>query len=261
MGVSQHVASACARTHNDLQIGLFAYVSLIRSIILSDKNVGMIVVEVLPISMRILPLKRPDWKPQTFCDSLYDILRAHDIDQFTLVGHSYGTFLSAHILREPNLEPRVSSIVLIDPIPFLLFHPFLVSNVVYRVPGPCRANEWMIWYFTSRDISAAVLLQRHFFWSSGVLWRDDNVFKNRRTLVLLAAQDQLVSSPQVWKYLTGVPMSEYDSGDEEASREVIEWKDGNFKAVLNIKLDHAQILMHPSKYSAIIDHINHPSSP
>ena len=100
-----------------LQIGLFAYVLLIRDILLSDKDVGVVIVEVLPISMRIIPLTGPDWRPRDFCDGLHEILRAHSMEQFVLIGHSYGTFLSAHILRDPNLEPRVSSVVLIDPIP------------------------------------------------------------------------------------------------------------------------------------------------
>jgi pimeloyl-ACP methyl ester carboxylesterase len=243
--------------HIDSQIGLFAYVPLIRAIILSDKDVGMIVVEVLPISMRIIPFTRI-WKPQTFCNSLHEILQAHSIDRFVLMGHSYGTFLSAHILRDPNLESRVSSVVLLDPITFLLFHPSLVYNFVYRVPGAWRANEWMIWYFTSRDISIAALLQRHFFWPGGVLWRDDDVLRSRQTLIVLAGQDQIISSLQVWKYLTGASISEYDAGDEETSKVAIEWTDDKLRVVLNIKLDHAQILTQPSKYSLVIDHLNHP---
>jgi pimeloyl-ACP methyl ester carboxylesterase len=242
------------------QIGLFAYVLLIRDIILSDKDVGMVIVEVLPISMRIIPLTGLDWRPTDFCDSLHEILRAHNIEQFVLIGHSYGTFLSAHILRDPILEPRVSSVVLIDPIPFLLFQPFLVHNFVYRVPGAWRANEWMIWYFSSRDISVAALLQRHFFWSGGVLWRDDPVLKNRNALVMLGGHDQIIPSFQLWKYLTGSPIPKSGVNRGGASREVIEWTDGNVKIILNTKLDHAQILTRPSKYSPIINHLNHLSS-
>lgn len=218
----------------------------------------MIVVEVLPISMRIIPLERPIWKPQNFCDSLYDILQAHGVDQFVLMGHSYGTFLSAHILRDSKLESRVTSVILLDPITFLLFHPSLVYNFVYRVPGAWRANEWMIWYFTSRDISVAALLQRRFFWSGGVLWRDDGVLRSRRSLILLAGQDQIISSLQVWKYLTGTPISEYDARGGEIPKETVEWTDDELRVILNIKLDHAQILMQPSKYSLIIDYLNHP---
>lgn len=69
--------------------------SLIRDIILSDKSVGVIVVELLPISMRMISPDRPGSTPQAFCDDLDAILHAHDIDQFALVGHSFGTFLSA----------------------------------------------------------------------------------------------------------------------------------------------------------------------
>lgn len=172
-----------------------------RDIIQADKDVGLIVVEVLPISMRLMSTARSESLPDNFCDNLHTILSHHCINTFNLIGHSYGTFLSAHVLHHADLGHRVRSLVLLDPITFLLFHPFLVYNFVYRTPGPWRANEWMIWYFTSRDIGIAALLARQFFWSDGVLWKDDPVLKseNRQTLIVLGGSDQIIPDSYVSK--------------------------------------------------------------
>jgi len=55
----------------------------------------------------------------------------------------------------------IAAALLIDPTPFLLHHPSVAYNFVYRHPR--HANGWQLWYFASRDANVACALSRHFF--------------------------------------------------------------------------------------------------
>jgi pimeloyl-ACP methyl ester carboxylesterase len=153
-----------------LGIGLWPYRSFFADIINDDPEVGIIALEFMPASMRIT--SRP-LSHRALCIALENIIDAHRIQKFVLAGHSYGTVLSASILRSPTLGPRVSGSVLIDAIPFLLTHPAVAYNFVYRAPK--EANEWQLWYFASRDPDIARTLARHFFWSECIMFRQGDL--------------------------------------------------------------------------------------
>lgn len=185
-----------------------------------DKDVGIIVVEVLPISTRLISANRKSSTPSVFCAGIEKILRHHGFSNTVLVAHSYGTFLAAHLLRDPVGGKNISSVVLMDPIVFLLHIPDVVYNFVYRKPGRWRANEWLIWYFSSRDLGIATLLARRFFWAQGALWKEDPELSSREVVVVLSDGDQIIAADKVWGYLTkehwgkGAPVG---SSEEERS--------------------------------------------
>lgn len=154
-----------------------------------------------------------------------DILNHHGLEQVVIVGHSYGTVVAAHILRDPVLSARVKAWLFIDPIPFLLHLPAVAYNFVYRKPKD--ANEWMLWYFTSRDLDIAYVLGRHFFWAQNVLWKED--LEGKRVGVSLSEEDQIVDTPEVWKYLTG---------QEETSSS---WRSDDLEVLFYHCLDHAAV--------------------
>ncbi|KAJ6606169.1 hypothetical protein DFH09DRAFT_1017115 [Mycena vulgaris] len=203
-------------------IGLHPYVPLFREILRADPTQSLLLVEFLPISFRITSPMPPRW---TTLAAINTILEDLHIPQVVLAAHSYGTFLAAHILSPPPdaeatgdpalvLNRKVTSLVLVDPIPFLLHLPTVAYNFLYRAPGARRANEWQLWYFASRDADVARVLGRCFFWEEGCLWRADlRRFSagGRRVAVVLGGGDQIVPSAAVRAYLTG---------DEE---EVGEW--------------------------------------
>lgn len=204
--------------------------------------------------MRITSLSQYSPSPVTFCKQLVRILIQHEISNFVLVAHSYGTFLATHLLRDPVISPMVSSVVLMDPITFLLHWPDVVYNFVYRKPGPWRANEWMIWYFTSTDLSIATLLSRNFTWFNGVLWKDDEVLQTRQSLVVLSGRDQIVAASRVWKYLTdGNDEVLSLEGDGKAEDRV--WENDKMKVIMNARLDHAQIFSSHSLRAPVVKHI------
>lgn len=186
-------------------IGLLPYVPFLRELALQDPDVGIIAIEVLPICMHITeqPLAR-----DAICDAITRILSGHGLRRIVLAGHSYGTAISAYLLRRqwdrPLIPPTITTpliqqptpgsanhvsnrvnanddtsdggdliaaTLLMDPIPFLLHYPAVAYNFIYRQPR--YANEWQLWYFASRDADIARALSRHFFWFECVLFRED----------------------------------------------------------------------------------------
>jgi pimeloyl-ACP methyl ester carboxylesterase len=192
-------------------IGLFPYVPFLRELAKQDPDVGILAVEILPISMHIT---EPPLARDAMCDAITRILNAHGLQRIVLVGHSYGTAISAYLLRrqwrgskdrslsaaagtnhvvnhalhddnhdghnrrdESGDKDLIAATLLMDPIPFLLHYPAVAYNFVYRKPR--RANEWQLWYFASRDADIARALSRHFFWFESVLFREDVLRSSR----------------------------------------------------------------------------------
>ena len=143
----------------------------------------------------------PPLARDAMCAAITRILNAHGLHRVVLAGHSYGTVISALLLRrqwgsvDPPSSPLttqtpllangnhvtgddgngggdlIAAVLLIDPIPFLLHYPAVAYNFVYRKPR--RANEWQLWYFASRDADTARALSRHFFWFDCIFFRED----------------------------------------------------------------------------------------
>jgi pimeloyl-ACP methyl ester carboxylesterase len=188
-------------------IGLLPYIPFLRDLAVQDSDVGILAIEILPISMR---LTAPPLNRDAMCAAITRILNAHGLHRVVLAGHSYGTAVSAHLLRrqwgsvDPPSNPLttqtprhaqqpahestnrhhvfsqdnsngssdlIAATLLIDPIPFLLHYPAVAYNFVYRQPW--HANEWQLWYFASREPDTARALSRHFFWFECILFRED----------------------------------------------------------------------------------------
>ena len=81
---------------------------------------------------------------------------------------------TTHSLR--TLPSLVSSVVLIDPIVFLLSDPSVVFNFIHRTPT-CSV-ELMMYYFVSRELYIANTLSRQFSWSHTILFEEDLPVQN-----------------------------------------------------------------------------------
>ncbi|KAF0328023.1 hypothetical protein GQ607_004854 [Colletotrichum asianum] len=201
-------------------IGLWVYIRFLAEISASkvggEGQVGVIALEILPISFR---LTKPPLGKDAFLKQFTEILDRHSWDKFVLVSHSYGSVLTTHVLRCPELQARIPRAVLIDPVSILLHLPDVAFNFTRRQPK--RANEWQLWYFASTDPGVAHCLGRYFFWRENVIWaeelaghhpeleqaaRTDGSTSNGRTAtrkitVCLSGQDLIVDSHAVAKYL------------------------------------------------------------
>ncbi|KAF5378352.1 hypothetical protein D9615_008760 [Tricholomella constricta] len=185
-------------------IGLHPYLPFIRDIIAQDPDIGILLIEFLPISMHMTTHPVPP--APLIASALNNILDTLNIPRIVVVAHSYGTFITSCVLRDsctshhatsPSLPdttspsfsdtpppprhppphdphpllPKLAHTLLIDPIPVLLHLPPVAHNFLYRAPG--AAAEWQLWYFASTDADVARTLGRAFFWTEGVAWRED----------------------------------------------------------------------------------------
>jgi hypothetical protein len=81
------------------------------------------------------------------------------------------------------------------------------------VRTPKFANEWLLWYFGSKDMGVAHTLSRTFFWSQNILWKEDLIV--HRATVFLSGKDSIINAPQVRRYLQDP--GEHDPGNEEVT--------------------------------------------
>lgn len=109
-------------------IGLYPYVDFLFEINAdSGLQVGIIAVEVMPISFRIAPtiLQKDE-----MCVEINRILRSHGWEKFVLVSHSYGSVITTHMLHHPDTAPSIGSVLFVDPVTFLLHLPDVAFNFV-----------------------------------------------------------------------------------------------------------------------------------
>lgn len=165
-----------------------------------DGQVGIIAVEIMPISTR---LTHAMLDKDVLCDEIQSILAKHQYDNFVLISHSYGSVITTHLLHNAAMEPKISSVLLIDPVSFLLHKPDVAYNFTVREPQ--LANEYQLSFFASKDPGVAHTLGRRFFWSENVLWLEDLMPRIRnglRVTVSLSGRDLIVDTESVGRYLT-----------------------------------------------------------
>jgi hypothetical protein len=182
-------------------IGLYPYVNLLAQLdsrlnsgSSSDDLVGIIAIEIMPVSFRIT---HSALNKDEMCEEILAILKYHKFHQPVLVSHSYGTVITTQLLKSPELADQIGPIVLIDPISILLHLPDVAYNFTRRKPQ--RANEHQLYYFASMDMGVSHSLSRCFFWSENVLWKND--IGHRPVTVSLAGQDLIVNTRAVGDYL------------------------------------------------------------
>lgn len=111
---------------------------------------------------------------------------------------------------------------------------------------PSGANEYQLRYFAARDPGIAHTISRHFFWSEGILWKEELL--GRRTAVTLGAKDLLTDTPSIWEYLTGEPAPNGDKDitfwkNEEDMDTVVWYRD----------CDHAQVFDTKKRRKVLVD--------
>jgi hypothetical protein len=117
-------------------IGVYPYIPFLSEVVATDPDIGIIVVEYMPISMRIC---HHALASSEFCRQVLQILTRHDIHKFVLIAHSYGTFQATHLLHSPHFSTRIDSLILIDPVSLLLHLPEVAYNFVISPPSPAQA--------------------------------------------------------------------------------------------------------------------------
>ncbi|KAF2088573.1 hypothetical protein K490DRAFT_64621 [Saccharata proteae CBS 121410] len=231
-------------------IGLYPYVKFLGEInddhtTPSDGDVGIIAVEIMPVSFRITG---EALEKEEMCREIDSIVKSHGWEKFVLVSHSYGSIISTHLLHTPSTARKIGPILSIDPVSFLLHLPSVAYNFTHRTPR--RANEHQLHYFASKDMGVAHTLGRRFFWNQNICWKEDLQAgvdaeeEKRRVTVVLGGRDLIVDTESVGTYLAVGDISTPESGLEKKGDQ--SWKTGQWKGTgLDVlwfeHLDHAQV--------------------
>lgn len=199
-------------------IGLYPYTKFLDELAAGladseDGDVGVIALEIMPISFR---LTHAALSKDIMTTEVHSILKHHGWEKVVLVTHSYGSTVATHLIKSQLTQSMIQSMVLIDPITFLLHLPDVAHN--FTVRKPVHANEHQLWYFGSQDPGVAHTLGRRFFWSENILWAEELGLGapegKRGVTVVMAGRDLIVDTKTVSRYLLS-------SGQELDSRE---WK-------------------------------------
>jgi pimeloyl-ACP methyl ester carboxylesterase len=216
-------------------IGLYPYVRTLAEIVEQDNEsaddgeIGIIAVELMPISFRITS---PILARDEICRQIDMILERHGFDKVVLASHSYGSAISTHLLKNPTTAAKIGPILFVDPVTFLLHLPDVAYNFTARAPK--GANEHQLYYFASTDMMVAHTLARHFFWAQNVLWKED--LRGRDVTVSLSGRDLIVNTEIVGRYLNGVDLKSEDRQWKDA-----QWKGHGLETLWWPSADHAQI--------------------
>lgn len=182
--------------------GMRTYTGFFRDFIREDTaddgQVGIIALELMPISMRVTRGILPRAEMLT---EIMKIINHHGWEIFAIIGHSYGTIIATHILRELEGTGRVGPLMLVDPVTLSIHWGGIPYNFLYRHPR--KASEWQLHYFASTDMGVAHSITRRFDWSENVLWRDE--MKDRTITVVLAGGDIVLDPYALVKYLSESP--------------------------------------------------------
>jgi pimeloyl-ACP methyl ester carboxylesterase len=194
-----------------------------------DGQIGIIAVEIMPISFRITD---PILGREEMCRQINLILERHGWDKVVLASHSYGSVITTHLLQMPETAHKIGPILLVDPVTFLLHLPDVAYNFTARKPR--QANEHQLWYFACTDMMVAHTLARHFFWAQNILWKED--LRGRDTTVSLGGRDLIVDTATVGKYLASK-----DLHSEDASWKDKAWSGSGLETLWFPTCDHAQV--------------------
>lgn len=130
-----------------------------------------------------------------------------------LLGHSFGTFVMAWIIRRrPDL---VKFATFLDPVCFRLFSPDLAYNMVYREP-----KTWLqvgMQYFAAKELHISQCLTRQFNWGQFVLWPEK---LKCPTLAVLSGCDSVLPAHSVRVYLSAADEIRSQSLAELRERQV-----------------------------------------
>lgn len=212
-----------------------------------DGQIGIIVLEILPISFRIT---HAALDPKDMRAEIQSILDQQRWSRFVLMANSYGTVISAQLLRSQAFNAHIADVVLIDPVAFLLHLPDMAYNFTRRPPQ--SASEHQLYYFASTDVGAAHTLARRFSWTDNIMWKED--LKGRRWTILLSEIDIIVAADTIGKYLTrpdGVMAMEDDRADREWKATT--WTGGELDVIWLEGLNHAEIFDTERDRKMVID--------
>ncbi|RIB07723.1 Alpha/Beta hydrolase protein, partial [Gigaspora rosea] len=172
--------------------GLFSHFDFIRKLWKLDRP--LFLVELPYVSMQMV--EDVPTMEETVRE-IEEMLISRNYPKAIFVAQSLGTAVCAWMLKEAR--KRISGLVLIDPIIFLLHYANVAYNFKYRIPQ--AANEHL-YFFASSELYISYYFSRHFHWFQCILFISPRYILPHNTYVYLSEKDNLIPTKEVYKYLT-----------------------------------------------------------
>eukprot|EP00892_Ulva_mutabilis_P009709 jgi/Ulvmu1/710/UM010_0082.1 len=213
--------------------GVFPYLGFVWKLLRAFPGRPFVLLEVRSVSLRLCMRAVG---VDDVVRALAAVLRRHRVPSANFVGHSFGTFVVAHMRK---LFPEtVSSVLLCDPVCMLTCFPKLLYNFIYRgfsirdvLDNPTEAARWL----AARDLTIAATFCRHFWWHTLMLWPWE---LPEPSVLVLSTKDALVPSELVRKQLR--------SGG-------VDWESGGQVKVLERSVYHGHFLFMPKWQDTIVE--------
>ena len=174
-----------------------------------------------------------------------DSVRANNL---TLCGHSFGSFQLTWMINSPQLQRRIQTMVLVDPVSILLHEPDVVVNFLYArhqdgddsyIEKPCTTlgklvqflHESKIRLVASSELFVEHYLRRNFAWYNSELWLDD-IPTDVNVLVCLAKNDEITNVKKI-------------------ERELLSKKRSNMHKIVWEDVGHAHCISNPDSWAEI----------
>jgi len=141
-----------------------------------------------------------------FMETVRQILNHHGIEKVTLIGHSYGTFLSTWLLR--IMPDRISRVCFVDPLMLTVALYETAYYLFYKEPQ--TVTDWIYYLFVRSNLTLANVLQRHFVWYNMVI-KLDEIPKDIDVCIAYAGQEHLLDPALIHQLV------------QRASNDIIYW--------------------------------------
>ena len=122
--------------------------------------------------------------------------------EWTLIGHSYGSFICSGIYKylkiNSNISPRL---VLIDPVSLCVSHPTTVSLVGKT------SSDWGLWIlqlFMFQELQISCTLSRYMHWFEYVLYPDDLINDKCKHIICIGTNDKVIPFDIINKGITDI---------------------------------------------------------
>lgn len=179
--------------------------------------------------------------PENFSHVVKAIIRRHNYQTVSIVGHSFGTISAAWIIKHnPEI---VSHVTLLDPVSLLLCLPDVAYAFVYR--SPRTLIEFIIYFFAAKEITISTTLHRNFYWYRNVLWFDE-IPAHVGVVVGIAGKDEVANPSALYEYSKNWQTKRAEAGSQlskSANMEVIYWPE----------FSHGQVLLSASAQRTVVE--------
>lgn len=233
-------------------VGLVTYTDFFAALIEKDEStpddqVGILAIEVMPISFRITS---PILHSQEMVRQIGQILTQQGWDNRKLViaANSYGTIIAAHLCHSPVLSQNIGPMVLIDPVTVWIHMGDVAYN--FTAKKPKTASEHQLHYFACTDMMAAHTVTRRFVWTENMLWKEE--YEGKKVGMVVSGRDIILNGPRLLQYLIA-DQPEIERSSIGALNGAERIKCGELEVLWFKNLNHAEVFENQKEMKALVD--------